>query len=842
MLRLLGNTLEYCQKNQKTCVPLLEKNSAFAIPFYSIFKGEADLVADEATYNSFLQSDFIYNGKTFRLKNISKRHVKLKSGRDEYRICVPNQKFPGFSLNLDNMSQVYPAPVTVGIFSKTWGDQIAAWTFVLSKIHIKEEIKTLISEKRKNLPENFIGVHFRNTDKESDFSTICGQLEKLVDETSVDAIYWATDDIHSIEKAKKLFPRCAIHNFTKLFDPAGLGFNNLHYIKENILLEKGYSKKDQIIDTLADIYLLATSSRFIPTQKSGLSKLVEIMRSKTDLISSFFGIPEVAATPVRYQVTEVNLMQSNHNQYYNKKSDFSKASYPPLGAGKPIETNISSSNRETFKNRKKLTLHAGIHKTGTTSIQKVLFDNRTWLAEKGFFYPVLTPFVGARPHHNFAQAIASGNQFHTKKAQRFVRNIGKMAQPGDALIISAEPIYRHLLGGDGWAGLVAKDYYKTRNAYLSALAECLKDFDVEVILYFRDSSYWLPWLHGVLKRKKIWTDGLERFTQEFGARFAYENQLELFSAHFSKIRTFQYEEAKAEGLIPHFFRAIGCPMPPGANSVWERPTKKPQRKREEVLKIQSQEEQELAVEVASNPTLEAPAVPPEEIPAALRDRYTLGGTIPVQARYFNQTKSEPRRLTLEKYKKVLNGLKAGTFQYYGNTLPRILAATKDFPLTGKHVCVFGAVNVNCDAIALSSGAEKVDILEYNVPVTEHPQVECLSLREALQKGLQWDAAFSISSFEHDGLGRYGDPLDPDGDLRAMGEARRMLETGALLYLAVPVGPDCLVWNAHRVYGKKRLPMLLDSWEVVKTYGYSKKLHDLPVGKHSQPVFVLRKNE
>ncbi len=31
----------------------------------------------------------------------------------------------------------------------------------------------------------------------------------------------------------------------------------------------------------------------------------------------------------------------------------------------------------------------------------------------------------------------------------------------------------------------------------------------------------------------------------------------------------------------------------------------------------------------------------------------------------------------------------------------------------------------------------------------------------------FDMALSISSFDHDGLGRYGDPLDPVGDLKAM---------------------------------------------------------------------------
>ena len=37
-----------------------------------------------------------------------------------------------------------------------------------------------------------------------------------------------------------------------------------------------------------------------------------------------------------------------------------------------------------------------------------------------------------------------------------------------------------------------------------------------------------------------------------------------------------------------------------------------------------------------------------------------------------------------------------------------------------------------------------------------------------------------------GLGRYGDPLDPDGDLVAMKEAWLKLEPGGHFLLAVPV--------------------------------------------------------
>jgi SAM-dependent methyltransferase len=53
--------------------------------------------------------------------------------------------------------------------------------------------------------------------------------------------------------------------------------------------------------------------------------------------------------------------------------------------------------------------------------------------------------------------------------------------------------------------------------------------------------------------------------------------------------------------------------------------------------------------------------------------------------------------------------------------------------------------------------------------------------------------------EHVGLGRYGDPLDPDGDLKAMAELQRVLAPGGALMFVVPVGSPRVVFNAHRVY-------------------------------------------
>ena len=58
--------------------------------------------------------------------------------------------------------------------------------------------------------------------------------------------------------------------------------------------------------------------------------------------------------------------------------------------------------------------------------------------------------------------------------------------------------------------------------------------------------------------------------------------------------------------------------------------------------------------------------------------------------------------------------------------------------------------------------------------------------------------------EHIGLGRYGDPLDPDGDLKAMVELTRVLAIDGSLLFVVPVGQPRVMFNAHRIYSYRQI--------------------------------------
>ena len=103
----------------------------------------------------------------------------------------------------------------------------------------------------------------------------------------------------------------------------------------------------------------------------------------------------------------------------------------------------------------------------------------------------------------------------------------------------------------------------------------------------------------------------------------------------------------------------------------------------------------------------------------------------------------------------------------------------------------------------------------------------------------FDVILSVSSIEHDGLGRYGDPINPNGDLEFMARAKSFLKEGGHMILAVPVGGDTLVWTAHRIYGELRFPLLIKEWNLVDSFGFSKRdFMSGPGNAGHQPILYL----
>lgn len=162
-------------------------------------------------------------------------------------------------------------------------------------------------------------------------------------------------------------------------------------------------------------------------------------------------------------------------------------------------------------------------------------------------------------------------------------------------------------------------------------------------------------------------------------------------------------------------------------------------------------------------------------------------------------------------------------------------------LTKKSLAVIGTVNPWVEAIGVDVGCAPIVTLEYTRSVYEYPDMEWLHVNDYYDQVLtdprrleQFDSVVSFSSLEHAGLGRFGDPINPNGDIEAVRQIHCMLKPGGLFFLGLPTSQDgssYIEFNAHRIYGTARLEVLFRGWRLLA----SKKD---TVGL--QTIFVLQK--
>jgi len=69
--------------------------------------------------------------------------------------------------------------------------------------------------------------------------------------------------------------------------------------------------------------------------------------------------------------------------------------------------------------------------------------------------------------------------------------------------------------------------------------------------------------------------------------------------------------------------------------------------------------------------------------------------------------------------------------------------------------------------------------------------------------------------EHIGLGRYGDPLDAEGDIKAVKEIKRVLSKDSNLLFVVPIGQSRIMYNAHRIYSYKNIIDYFEGFELLE---------------------------
>jgi SAM-dependent methyltransferase len=169
-------------------------------------------------------------------------------------------------------------------------------------------------------------------------------------------------------------------------------------------------------------------------------------------------------------------------------------------------------------------------------------------------------------------------------------------------------------------------------------------------------------------------------------------------------------------------------------------------------------------------------------------------------------------------------------------------------------------------VAEHSPRRHVDVgsrVDYVGFLTSHTDVTFVDIRpldvelERLQsvKGSVLDLPFSDRSIEslsclhvaeHIGLGRYGDPLDPQGSRKAAAELQRVLAPGGQLLFSGPVGTSRVCFNAHRIHEPAEIVSWFDQLNLVEFSGIDdsghfarhRDLHELDGSAYACGLFLF----
>lgn len=237
--------------------------------------------------------------------------------------------------------------------------------------------------------------------------------------------------------------------------------------------------------------------------------------------------------------------------------------------------------------------------------------------------------------------------------------------------------------------------------------------------------------------------------------------------------------------------------------------------------------------------------PPKQIPSKFLPSFTFNGII-TQREWFKPEKQHQG----EGYnwtESFVNNLGNHMICYNNKVCERTMDTYKSIIENATGI-VFGSQYPWAEGLLIRKGAKTIITVEYMKIVSTHPKLLTYTPNEIdkLFVSGHWapvDFIFTYSSVEHDGLGRYGDPINPFADLEAIARMHCLLKPGGILFLGIPVGIDAIVYHAHRIYGKYRLKLILGNWELVNIIGYNKHLNRCPVGLWAyQPIIVLRKKD
>jgi len=213
--------------------------------------------------------------------------------------------------------------------------------------------------------------------------------------------------------------------------------------------------------------------------------------------------------------------------------------------------------------KRRLVLHLGLLKTGTTTLQSFLRDNPELLADIGVHYPKVGP---ENPDHPFFRpkpptAFLAEEVSHRFLAQELI--VRRRGPPEHMPLWSTA--FRLFENSGAHTAIIS---YENLSAEVShyqfdAVAERLKSFDVIGVIYLRPQESWAVSLYSHFVRDGRTSLSFAEYVESIRHRLTYSVMLDRIRDQIplDSLIVRNFDTASKTGLIEDFFRSLDLPDP-----------------------------------------------------------------------------------------------------------------------------------------------------------------------------------------------------------------------------------------------------------------------------------------
>ncbi len=206
-----------------------------------------------------------------------------------------------------------------------------------------------------------------------------------------------------------------------------------------------------------------------------------------------------------------------------------------------------------------LYIHIGAQKTGSTTIQKALYDNRAQLRKNGLTYvDVLPEDTNKVSHYNSVRGFFSAAQDEVGHTERFVAQI---KDPRQDYLISAENLSNWPAMRNGQA---ADDYVALKRQCLTRIRAAFSGHEVTVVLCIRNRCDYLKSLFKQhlkvnIQMSRSLDHSLHQFLNRELVRSDFAQESALWREFFPRVREIDFDAHRRGTLVAAFLEAIDHP-------------------------------------------------------------------------------------------------------------------------------------------------------------------------------------------------------------------------------------------------------------------------------------------